>query len=193
LADPAAGLGTPIGRLALAQIFRIFFKAGCAFGGGLGILALLEEELVVRRRLLSRADLITLWSIGRIIPSGTMTSVTVAVGYRLGGIPGSVVALVAVIVPGFVCTVALASAYSVLGHGTALDYIKVTLLPAALALILVSALRIGREIKIPSLELLLAAAALIGAVVFHLNPTVLMFGGGIIGAIFLRGPAEAKP
>ncbi len=80
-------------RLSPAQIFLIFFKAGCAFGGGLGVLAILEEELVVRRRMMTRADLLTLWSIGRIVPCGTMTAVTVAIGHRFGGFPGSIVAL----------------------------------------------------------------------------------------------------
>jgi chromate transporter len=176
-------------RLGLWQIFLIFFRAGCAFGGGLGVLALLEEELVTRRRILTRADLITLWSIGRIVPCGTMTAVTVAIGHRFGGIPGSIVALIAVIVPGFVSTVLLAAAFSVLGHGAALEYVKVTVMPAALALILVAAIRIGREIAWPSLELALAAAALVGAVLLHLNPTLLLFGGGVFGAIFLRGKA----
>lgn len=171
----------------------MFFKAGCAFGGGLGVLAILEEELVVRRRMMSRADLLTLWSIGRIVPCGTMTAVTVAVGHRFGGILGSVVALGAVILPGFCCTVALAAAYSVLGHGVALQYVKVTLIPAALAIILVSAVRISREIAWPSWELALAAAALVGALVFRLNPTVLLLGGGVVGAVFLRGSARAGP
>jgi len=178
----------PRGRLSPAEIFRIFFKAGCAFGGGLGILALLEEELVTKRRMMARGDLITLWSIGRIVPCGTMTSVTVAVGHRFGGFLGSLVALVAVILPGFLCTVALAAAYGVLGHGTPLAYVQVTLIPAALALILVSAVRIGREIPFPSIEAVLTVGALIAAIVFRVNPILLLFGGGVFGAIFLRRP-----
>ncbi len=180
-------------RLAPVQIFRVFFKAGCGFGGGLGVLALLEDELVTRRRIMDRNDLITLWGIGRIVPCGTMTAVTVAIGYRYGGFLGSVVALVAVILPGFLCTVALAAAYSVLGHGAALGFVQVTLLPAALALILASAVRLGRDIARPSFELVLAVAALFAAVVLRVNPTVLLLGGGIIGAFFLAGPKRQQP
>jgi chromate transporter len=179
-------------RLPLVQLFLVFFRAGWGFGGGLAVLALLEEELVTRRRIMTRGDLITLWSIGRIVPCGTMTAVAVAVGYRLGGLPGSVAALVAMILPGLVCTIGLAAGYAVLGHGPALDYVRVTLIPAALGLILVSALRIGREIPFPSPELAIAAAALVAAVAFRVNPTLLLFGGGVIGALFLRGPAKGR-
>jgi chromate transporter len=177
-------------QLPLSQLFRVFFRAGWGFGGGLAVLALLEEELVTRRRIMTRGDLITLWSIGRIVPCGTMTAVAVAIGYRLGGLPGTAVALVAMILPGFVCTVALAAGYGVLGHGAALDYVRVTLIPAALGLILVSAVRIGREIPIPSPELVIAVAALVAALWFKINPTLLLLGGGVIGALFLRGPAK---
>jgi chromate transport protein ChrA len=84
----------------------------------------------------------------------------------------------------------LAAAYAVLGHGTALDYVRVTLIPAALGLIMVSAVRIGREIPIPSPELVIAVAALVAAVAFRVNPTLLLFGGGVVGAIFLRAPSK---
>lgn len=178
--------------LSIVDVFCIFFKAGCGFGGGLAVLSLLEEELVTRRRLMSRADLITLWSIGRIVPCGTMTAVTVAIGHRYCGVVGSVVALVAVILPGFVCTVAMAAAYSVLGHGAALGYVKATLVPAALGLILVSAVRIGRELPFPSIEAALAAATLVAAVIFRVNPIVLLLGGGVFGALFLRAPAKGR-
>ena len=54
--------------LSLGQLFAVFFKAGCAFGGGLGVLALLQEQLVTLRRILPDKELLTLWSIGRIMP-----------------------------------------------------------------------------------------------------------------------------
>ncbi len=179
-------------RLSLAQLFVIFFRAGLAFGGGLGILALLEEELVTRRRIMDRGELFAYWSLGRIVPCGTMTSVTVALGHRFGGFPGTVVCLIAVILPGFLSTIALVAAYGALAHGPALDYAKATVLPAALALILVSALRMGREIRMASLEPALAAAVFVAALVFHLNPTLLLFGSGIFGACFLSGTDEGR-
>ena len=163
----ASDLGERGARLSPAQLFLIFFKAGCAFGGGLGILGLLEEELVTRRRMMSRADLLALWSIGRIVPCGTMTAVTVAIGHRFGGLVGSVVALVAVILPGFCCTVAMAAAYSVLGHGPALAYIKVTLHPGGTR----AHPRIGgahwARDPVAVVRAALAVAALAGALVLH--------------------------
>ena len=98
--------------LSLRDLFVIFFKAGLAFGGGLGILAILEDELVTRRAAVTREDFLALYGIGRIVPSGTMTALAVAYGYRFGGYPGTVVALLGLTLPAFVLTVALTMAYA---------------------------------------------------------------------------------
>src|ERR1700749_1687824 len=108
---------SPNPSLSLKELFLVFFKAGCAFGGGLGVLALLQEQLVTLRRILPDKELLTLWSIGRIMPSCTMTAVAVAVGHRLAGFPGTVVALIAMILPGFICVVVLTMAYGWFAHG----------------------------------------------------------------------------
>jgi len=45
--------------LSRVELFLIFLKAGLAFGGSLGILAVLEDELVSKRRVV---DVHLLWS-----------------------------------------------------------------------------------------------------------------------------------
>jgi chromate transporter len=179
-------------RLTLAQLFVIFFKAGCGFGGGLGVLALLQEQLVTLRRILPDKELMTLWSIGRLMPSGTMTAVAVAVGYRLCGYVGTVVALIAMIVPGFICVVVLTIAYGYLAHGAVLDYIDATLLPAALGIVWISAIRLGRPLFRLSLDIVFAIVACLLLLVTHMNPAVMLLIGGFAGAILLRGPSEKK-
>ena len=188
--DNAVPPTPPVVRLTLGQLFAVFFKAGCAFGGGLGVLALLQEQLVTLRRILPDKELLTLWSIGRIMPSGTMTAVAVAVGHRLAGFPGTVVALVAMILPGFICVVVLTMAYGWLAHGTVLEVIDATLLPAALGIIVVSAVRLGRPIFRPSRDLFFAVLACGVALIPDMNPALVILAGGIAGAFFLRGKEE---
>lgn len=181
-----ADTGEQRNALSLTQLFAIFFKAGCAFGGGLGVLGLLQEQLVTLRRLLPEKELITLWSIGRLMPSGTMTAVAVAVGHRLCGLAGTVVALVAMILPGFVSVVLLTIAYAYLAHGPVLDYIDATLLPAALGIVVVSAVRLGKPLFRPSLDLVFIVIACALALMPQISPALVILGGGIAGALLLR-------
>src|SRR5512141_2473396 len=114
------------GKVSYRDLFLIFLKAGLAFGGGLGILAVLEEELVTRRQVISREDFLTYYGISRIVPSGSMTALAVAYGYRLGGVWGTVIALTALVIPAFILTVLLTMLYQVLKDTDMLAWLEVS-------------------------------------------------------------------
>lgn len=174
----------------LWDLFVIFFKSSLAFGGGLGIVAIMEDELVHRRRLVTREEFLTIYAMGRITPSGTMTALAVAYGYRFRGWTGTVVALVALVLPAFVLTVALTIAYQYLAKSPLLVLMPVTVLPAALALIVTAAIRLGRDVFRPSIELVVAVAALVAVVFFHQNSSLLLVLGGVAGALIFQPRLE---
>lgn len=175
------------------ELFWIFLKAGLAFGGGLGILAVLEDELVTRRNAISKEDFLTYYGIGRIVPSGTMTALAVAFSYRLGGFWGTVIALIAMVIPAFVITVVLTMLYQVFKDTNLIPWLEVSVLPAALALILAAAIKLGKDVFSPSLEFVLAAAAFSAVFFFKANPAVVLLAGGLLGIlIFYFFPRRAK-
>jgi chromate transporter len=182
-------------RLTRFDLFLLFLKAGLAFGGGLGILAVLEDELVSKRRVVSREEFLTIYGIGRIVPSGTMTALAVAYGYKFGGMLGTVVALAALALPAFVLTVALTIAYHYLRASRLFSLLPVTIMPAALALIVAAALKLGREVFRPSRELVIAGVAFACALFLQFNPAILLLAGGVLGALVLKDveEKEAKP
>jgi chromate transporter len=194
MSRPADQAG-PAGPITRRALFGIFLKAGLAFGGGLGILAVLEQELVTRRQAIDREEFLRLYGLGRVVPSGTMTALAVAYGYRFAGLIGTVIALCGLVLPALVLTVALTAAYGLLQqHRWLLELLPVTILPAALAFIVVAALRLGRDVFRPSRELLLASGAFLGAAVFHLNPVVLLLAGGVAGMLlFGRKRGDREP
>jgi chromate transporter len=171
-------------------LFSIFLRAGLAFGGGLGILAVLEEELVRKRRAVTREEFLTIYGMGRIVPSGTMTALAVAYGYKFGGLLGTVIALAALSLPAFVLTIALTIAYHFLRNSRLFDLLPVTIMPAALALIAVAALRLGKDVFRPSRELVVACAAFALALFLRLNPALILLAGGVLGAFALRNVEE---
>jgi chromate transport protein ChrA len=96
------------------------------------------------------------------------------------------------IVPGFICVVVLTIAYGYLAHGAVLEYIDATLLPAALGIVWISAMRLGRPLFRVSLDIAFAVVAC-GLLLFtHIGPAVMLLIGGFAGAVLLRGPSEKK-
>ena len=57
---------------------------------------------------------------------------------------------------------------------------------AALGVVAVSTYRLAREFLTPSLELCLAVVATITVLALGVNPSLVLIGGGVIGALVLR-------
>ena len=174
-------------------IFGLFFRAGLAFGGGLGILAVLEQQLVRRRHIITREEFLATYSLGRIVPSGTMTAIAVALGYRLGGWSGTVVALAGLALPAFTSTIALTIGYTALRDTHLFALLPSTLLPAALALVAGAAVNLSAALGRRLPDFALAATMLIASAVLRINPPVLLIVGGLVGALLLRPPAAGHP
>jgi chromate transporter len=171
----------------LRTLFVLFLKIGMSFGAGTGMSAVLQDELVRKRQVIQRSEFMAIYGLARIVPSASMTALAIAIGYRYQGLPGTVVVLVAMILPAFTLTVLLTIAYTLLVGSVALRIVNMTLMPAALALVVVSAYRLGQEFLTPSLELVLVVAAG-AAVLLGLNPGLILVVGGVIGALAIREP-----
>jgi chromate transporter len=157
------------------------------FGGGATVTGVLLQDLVDRRRAISRSEFLTLYGLARLIPSGTTTALAVGLGYLFGGFPGSVVALAGTALPALVPTIALTILYEAVRGSPWLDLVPVTLLPAAVALLAGAVLSLGREVARPSLDLAIAVVAVAAALVLRWNPGLILVLSGLFGALLLRG------
>ena len=110
----------PQSGVSLRALCALFLKVGLSFGAGTGMSAVLLDELVRKRQAIARSEFMALYGLARLVPSGSMTALAVAIGYRYQRLPGSVVAVVAMILPSFLLTLVLTIAYTLLATGPAL-------------------------------------------------------------------------
>ncbi|MQA86069.1 MAG: chromate efflux transporter [Streptosporangiales bacterium] len=90
----------------LAQLFLNLLKIGAVlYGSGYVLLAFLRGDFVARLGWISQTQLIDAVSIGQFTPGPVFTTATF-VGYLVAGLPGAVLATVAIFLPSF-CLVAL--------------------------------------------------------------------------------------
>ncbi len=88
--------------ISLGRLFLVFLKAGAfLYGSGYVLLAFLENDLVRGLGVLTQDQLIDAIAIGQLTPGPVFTTATF-VGYVLAGLPGAVVATVAIFLPSFV-------------------------------------------------------------------------------------------
>jgi chromate transporter len=176
----------------LRALCVMFLKVGLSFGAGTGMSAVLLDDLVHKRKAMTRSEFMALYGLARLIPSGSMTALAIAIGYRYQRLSGTLVVLLSMILPPFGLTVLLTVIYTLLSTSAAFRVINLTLIPAALAIVIVSAFGLGREYFRPSIELVLILAGGASVLVFNLNPSVVLLAGGAIGALAIRDDPKAK-
>lgn len=100
----AGGLATV--PFSLPLLFGVMLKIGATlFGGGYVLIAFLRSDLVARLGWLSERQLLDAVAAGQVTPGPLFTTATF-VGYVLGGVPGAVLATVAIFLPAFVLVAA---------------------------------------------------------------------------------------
>lgn len=96
---PGPGVGAP--RVGLPELGAVLFRIGATtFGGMWAATQKLEAELVRRRSWLTAEEQRSLMITSTLIPAPKFLAFGGLVGYRLGGLAGSVVALFALLAPG---------------------------------------------------------------------------------------------
>ncbi len=175
---------SPEGRL--TGLARLFLKLGCfAFGGPAAHVAMMEDEVVARRRWLSRADFLDILGATNLIPGPNSTEMAMHVGWRRARTRGLVVAGICFIGPATLITGALAWAYVRYGARPEIGPFLFGIKPAVLAVILIAMWRLARvaarTAPLAGLGAAVALAALAGV-----NEILALLAGGLLGTLAAR-------
>jgi len=96
----------------LRELAALFLRLGLtAFGGPAAHVAMMEDEMVARRRWLSREEFLDLLGATNLIPGPNSTEMAIHIGHRRAGVAGLTVAGVCFILPAVVLVGAIAWAY----------------------------------------------------------------------------------
>jgi chromate transporter len=191
-ATPAAILfGGSLGPIAQAaatpfsysQLFWSFFKIGAVlYGSGYVLIAFMQGEFVQNLGWLTNQQLLDAIVVGQITPGPLFTSATF-VGYILGGVPGAVIATIAIFLPAFMLVAVVRPFVPRLRKspwfGALLDGVNVV----SLALVVGVTIGLGRASLIDPLTVAIAVLSLAILLRFRINSTWLVLGGALIGLL----------
>jgi len=170
------------------EVAALFFKLGAiSFGGPAAHIALMEQEVVVKRGWLSREHFLDLLAATNLVPGPNATEMAIHIGFVHAGWPGLVAGGVAFIVPAFLISLALAIVYvrfGTLPQGAALFY---GINPAVMAIILTATYRLGRTALKDKVAVMLGIACL-AAALLGVNEVVLLLAAGIAGILLYARP-----
>jgi chromate transporter len=167
----------------LGQIAFLFLKLGAtAFGGPAAHIAMMEDEVVRRRRWLSRAEFLDLLGATNLIPGPNSTELAIHIGGRKAGWKGLLVAGVCFISPAVIIVIAFAWAYLRFGSLPQAGAILYGLKPVIIAIILQALWSLGKS-ALKTVSLMILCAAGIALNFLGLHELAIIFGGGIVAGL----------
>ena len=168
-------------RPSLAELFLVYLRISLlGFGGPNAHLALMLDEVVERRRWITREHFIQLIGVTNLIPGPNSSEVAIHVGYTQRGWRGALATGLAFLLPTFLIVLGLSWAYFGYGALPRVAGILWGIKPAVLAVILWAGVRLGGIALRDRLTVLLGAG---GAVVAWLagswSAAAMALGGGV--------------
>ncbi|MBV9896562.1 MAG: chromate efflux transporter [Chloroflexi bacterium] len=179
---PFAQVTPPSGQaFTLGALFLTFLKIGATlYGSGYVLLAFLHDDFVSRLGWLTDRQLLDAVAVGQFTPGPVFTTATF-IGYLLGGLPGAVVATVAIFLPSFFF---VAIVYPFVPRLRASPWTSRFLdgaNAAAVGLMAAVAWQLATSSIIDVATALLALVAAIVLIRFRVNSAWLVLAGGAIG------------
>ncbi len=171
---PAATTGaTPLPELAL-----LFLKLGTiAFGGPAAHIAMMEDEVVRRRRWLTREQFLDYLGATNLIPGPNSTELAIHIGHARAGWRGLLVAGASFVLPAALIVTTVAWGYVRFGTLPQGEAILHGVKPVVIAVVLQAIWRLGRSaVKSPMLAAVAAAATVAAAL--GVNELAILAGAG---------------
>lgn len=173
---------------------RLFLKLGViAFGGPAAHIAMMEDEVVVRRKWLSRQHFLDLVGATNLIPGPNSTEMTMHVGYERGGWPGLFTAGACFIFPAVLVTGFFGYLYVMYGEVPAVEPYLYGIKPAVIAVILGAIWNLGKS-AVKGWRLAVIGTGCAAAVLGGVGEVAALLAGGVLGMLWLRysGTADVR-
>lgn len=180
MAGTKQGSHGPEGVASLSDLARLFLKLGTiAFGGPAAHIAMMEDEVVRRRRWMTRDDFLDLLGATNLIPGPNSTEMAIHIGHRQRGRWGLIVAGVSFIFPAVLIVLLFAWIYVRYGSLPQIAGALYGIKPVIIAVVLQALWSLGRT---ATKNLFLAAVGLAGIVLAFLgvHELLILLGGGVV-------------
>jgi chromate transporter len=167
-----------------AEALRFWLKLGLiSFGGPAGQIAIMQTELVEKKRWISQARFLHALNFCMFLPGPEAQQLAIYVGWLLHRTWGGIVAGSLFVIPSMFVLWALSFVYAAHGNVPWIAAIFYGLKPAVTAIVAFAVIRIGKKALKNSVMWSIAAAAFIGIFFFKVPFPVIVLAAGVIGLV----------
>jgi chromate transporter len=163
----------------LGELAAVFLRLGSvAFGGPAAHIAMIDDEVVNRRRWMGRQQLLDLIGVTNLLPGPNSTELAIHIGYERAGWAGLWVAGSCFILPAMGIVWLLASIYVRYQTLPQLEWLLYGIKPVIIAIILQALVKLGQK-ALKDGPTAIAALAVVVAYFFQINEILLLLLAGL--------------
>lgn len=167
----------------LNEVARVFFKLGCiGFGGPAAHIAMMQDEVVTKRKWMSEQHFLDLIGATNLIPGPNSTEMAIHIGHERAGWKGLIVAGLCFILPAVFITGIFACLYKQYGQLPQVEQFIYGIKPAIIAIILAAVYPLLKK-SLKTVELGIIGLIALTLSLFQVGEIFVMFGAGIFALL----------
>ena len=177
-------------------LFLEFFKMGAlTFGGGYAMIPFIEET-VLRHGWMTTSELVDFIAVSESTPGAFAVNISTYIGSEVGGIIGSLLATLGLVLPPFLIIILIAKVYERIRENRLVQGAMMGLKATVVGLIAATVLSVGQEIFFSEginlavfrsanfyVSLIIFAVALFLLLYKKLNPILIIAGSAVVGIV----------
>lgn len=164
----------------LKEVAQLFLKLGIiGFGGPAVHLAMMQNEVVVKRKWLDEQHFLDLLGATNLIPGPNSTEMAIHLGHERAGVKGLIVAGLCFILPAVILTGFFAWLYKEYGQLPAIQPFLYGIKPAIIAIILGAIFPLAKK-SCKTIPLAIIGIVVLVLSLLHFNEIALLFGAGFL-------------
>lgn len=168
----------------IKDLAKLFLKLGfTAFGGPAAHIAMMRDEVVIKRKWVTEQHFLDLIGATNLIPGPNSTEMAIHIGHERAGWKGLIVAGLCFILPAVFITGVFAWLYKQYGQLPQVQPFIFGIKPAIIAVILAAIYPLAKK-SLKSVELVVAGIAVLVLSLFNFNEIYLLFGTGLLFVIY---------
>ncbi len=153
-------------------------------GGGFVMLPMLQKEFVEKHHWLTNQEFLDAIAIGQLTP-GPLTVMNAVIGYKVSGIPGAVLAMVSSYLPCIIIVTIVARYYYNYKESVIVQSGFKGIKPAVIGLLAAVSISLGNTALVDPLTFGIAIGTFAVVSFTKIDPSVVIIGAGILGAVLL--------
>lgn len=175
-------------KVSLLDLFGVFAKiGGLTIGGGLAMVAVIERELVTKRKWITDEELLDMIAVAESTPGVIAVNSATFVGYKLRGFLGALVSTIGVVLPSFILISLISLVFEWFLGFEIVTFAFKGANAAVAVLILNAALKLFKKCeKSAYTYIALALAIVLGLIfmIFSISTVIIIIFGLIVGVVY---------